>query len=541
MKHCLLLLLGLCLLSSFAFSQSTNATISGGVTDPSGSFILDADVRIANDSTGIVYSARTNSSGMYVVPILPPGHYHVQISKPGFKTVIKADVILNVQSAIALNFVLPVGATSESVTVDAASSSINTSDGSVSTVVDRKFVANIPLNGRSFQDLISMTPGVVTQSPQSGGRSGGSVQLEGDFSVNGQRTESNYYTIDGISGNVGAGYPNGYGQAGTTGSISASTALGTTQSLISVDALQEFRVSSSSYSAQYGRAPGGQFSFSSRAGTNALRGTIFEYLRNDLFDANDWFNNHNGVQRPALRQNDFGGTAGGPILIPRLYDGRSKTFFFISYEGLRLVQPTNATTQYVPSLAVRSAAPPAMQALLDALPIPTGPEITLASGSLSGLSTFVKAYSLPSHIDSTSVRIDQHVLNGTNLFFRYSYAPSGTSTRALSSLAQLQENTETYTAGLDAALSKQISNSLRAGFSVSRAQQQVSLDSFGGAAPVDLQSVFGAPGSYATYSYSPFIDIYGVGTSSIDQFRSVNNLRQWNITDSVALSAVDIK
>lgn len=373
MKHCLLLLLGLCLLSSFAFSQSTNATISGGVTDPSGSFILDADVRIANDSTGIVYSARTNSSGMYVVPILPPGHYHVQISKPGFKTVIKADVILNVQSAIALNFVLPVGATSESVTVDAASSSINTSDGSVSTVVDRKFVANIPLNGRSFQDLISMTPGVVTQSPQSGGPSGGSVQLEGDFSVNGQRTESNYYTIDGISGNVRAGYPNGYGQAGTTGSISASTALGTTQSLISVDALQEFRVSSSSYSAQYGRAPGGQFSFSSRAGTNALRGTIFEYLRNDLFDANDWFNNHNGVQRPALRQNDFGGTAGGPILIPRLYDGRSKTFFFISYEGLRLVQPTNATTQYVPSLAVRSAAPPAMQALLDALPIPTGP------------------------------------------------------------------------------------------------------------------------------------------------------------------------
>jgi hypothetical protein len=166
MKRCFLIL-GLFLVSLAAVSQSTNATISGGVTDPAGNFILDADVEIANDATGIVYSARTNSLGMYLVPILPPGHYHVQVSKPGFRTIIKADVTLNVQSAVALNFTLPVGATSESITVEAASSEINTTNASVSTVVDRKFVENMPLNGRSFQDLISMTPGVVTQSPQS--------------------------------------------------------------------------------------------------------------------------------------------------------------------------------------------------------------------------------------------------------------------------------------------------------------------------------------------------------------------------------------
>jgi len=189
MKYCFLIL-GLFLVSLAAVSQSTNATISGGVTDPSGNFILDADVEIANDATGIVYSARTNSSGMYLVPILPPGHYHVQVSKPGFRTIIKADVTLNVQSAVALNFTLPIGATSESVTVDAASSEINTTNASVSTVVDRKFVENMPLNGRSFQDLISMTPGVVTQSPQS--QSGTQYPgYNGDFSVNGQRTESN--------------------------------------------------------------------------------------------------------------------------------------------------------------------------------------------------------------------------------------------------------------------------------------------------------------------------------------------------------------
>src|SRR3984885_9097705 len=161
-----LLLLGLCLAFVCAHSQSTSATISGGVTDSSGSFIANAAVDIANDATGVIYSVKTNSSGIYFVPILPPGHYHVQVSKIGFKTIIKPDIILNVQSAVGLNFSLPVGAKSESITVDAASLSLNTTDASVSTVIDRKFVENIPLNGRSFQDLISLTPGVVTQSPQ---------------------------------------------------------------------------------------------------------------------------------------------------------------------------------------------------------------------------------------------------------------------------------------------------------------------------------------------------------------------------------------
>ncbi len=126
-------------------------------------------------------------------PGLAARKYHVQVSRDGFKTIIKADVILNVQSAVALNFELPVGSTSESITVDAVSIGINVTDASVSTVIDRKFVENMPLNGRSFQDLISMTPGVVSQSPQASQAVGAS----GDFSVNGQRAESNYYTVDG--------------------------------------------------------------------------------------------------------------------------------------------------------------------------------------------------------------------------------------------------------------------------------------------------------------------------------------------------------
>jgi hypothetical protein len=165
----------------------------------------------------------------------------------------------------------------------------------------------------------------------------------------------------------------------------------------------------------------GQISFSSRSGTNILHGSLFDYLRNDLFDANDWFNDYYDVTKPALRQNDFGGTAGGPILIGNVYDGRSKSFFFVSYEGLRLVQPTNAVTQYVPSLAVRHSAPSVLQPVFNAFPLPTGTEVATPSGSLSGLAAFVEAYSLPSHIDATSVRIDHNLSNKAMLFFRYSW------------------------------------------------------------------------------------------------------------------------
>jgi hypothetical protein len=227
MHRCLILFV-LCLFPIFGESQSTDATISGGVTDQAGNFIPNADVRIANDATGVVYSGKTNSSGMYLVPILPPGHYHVQVSKPGFKTIIKADVILSVQAAVALNFVLPVGATSESVTVNADTSLLNTTDASVSTVIDQKFVQNIPLNGRSFQDLISLTPGVTTQSPQSPSQS---VGLAGDFSVNGQRTQSNYYTVDGVAANIGSGNGGGVAEGATGGVLAGSTALGTIQAL----------------------------------------------------------------------------------------------------------------------------------------------------------------------------------------------------------------------------------------------------------------------------------------------------------------------
>jgi Carboxypeptidase regulatory-like domain/TonB-dependent Receptor Plug Domain/TonB dependent receptor len=522
-----LLLFALCLVPLSVLSQSTSATISGGVTDPTGNFITDASVEVVNDETGVWYSDRTNSSGMYFIPILPPGHYHVQVSKRGFKTIIKPDVVLNVQGAIALNFVLPVGAMSQSVTVEAGSSRLNTTDASISTVIDQKFVENIPLNGRSFQDLIGLTPGVVTQSPQSGSTVGSS----GDFSVNGQRTESNYYTVDGVSANTNAGAPTGFPQAANSGSVGASTALGTTQSLISVDALQEFRVQSSTYAAEYGRSPGGQFSLVTRSGTNEYHGSAFDYLRNNYFDANDWFNDHFGKPITAMRQNDFGGTFGGPVSIPHVYTGRGRSFFFFSYEGLRLTQPQPAVILYVPDASLRTNAPSVLQPILNAFPIQSSGGIDYDNG----LAQFIEPYSLPSQIDSTSIRFDQTFSSKVSAFFRYGNTPSSTSTRNLSSVTRNQLNNQTYTLGLTAQASATASNEFRLGYAQSSSDSIISLDNFHGAVPINLPNAMGL-GSYP--GSSPFFEIFvsGVGISELGVATSENKGHQWNGVDTFSLA-----
>jgi len=522
-----LLLLTICV-STYSVAQSSNATISGQVIDPSGRVIPDAEIEILNEATGVQYTNRTNGTGIYAVSILPPGQYRVQVSKIGFKMLIKPGIVLNVQSSVALNFTLPLGATSESITVEAGSSLINTTDAAVGTVVDRKFVENIPLNGRSFQDLISMTPGVVTQSPQTSGQTTGG---NGDFSVNGQRTESNYYTVDGVSANTSAGYPNGAGQAATGGTIGSSTALGTTQSLLSVDAMQEFRVESSTYSAVYGRTPGGQFSLVTRAGTNRLHGTLYDYLRNNYFDANDWFNDFYGKPEQALRQNDFGGTLGGRVWFPHLYDGRDRTFFFISYEGLRLMQPQPATLQFVPDAGLRQNAPAALQPMLNAFPLPTAGGTDYGNGFAS----FVQPYSLPSNIDSTGIRLDHTFSSKAATFFRFADTPSSSSTRNLSSINKISGKTLTYTFGITSQLSNSINNEFRLGYSDSESVQNSSLDNFGGAVPVNLAEEMGVGGS-ATPEPLFYFYIAGLGSSSISTETAINRSHQWNLVDTFALT-----
>src|SRR5580700_1253201 len=175
--------------------QSPNGTINGLVLDPTGGAIVGAEIRVANDATGVQYTGKTNDEGIYIVTNLPPGTYRLQVSKIGFKTLIKPDIVLNVQDSLAISFTLPIGAVSEIVTVTGGAPLVNTESGSVSTVIDRRFVENLPLNGRSFNALLQLTPGVVITATGS--------YNQGQFSIAGQRTSANNFLIDGVSANFG--------------------------------------------------------------------------------------------------------------------------------------------------------------------------------------------------------------------------------------------------------------------------------------------------------------------------------------------------
>jgi hypothetical protein len=531
------LLVCLLLIVSLSVAQSPNGTISGIVLDPSGGLIVGANVLIINNATGVEYPGKANSEGYYVVPNIPPGNYRIQVSNSGFKTIIKPDIVLHVEDALAINFTLPIGAASEIVTVEGGAPLINTTDASVSTVVDRKYVENMPLNGRSFQDLILLTPGVVTSSPQSALNSLGE---QGEFSVNGQRTESNYYAVDGVSANVGAwsGAPSAV-SAGVSGSLPIATALGTTQGLVSVDALQEFRVQSSSYSAEYGRNPGGQFSFVTRSGTNQWHGTGFDYLRNGAFDANDWFNDYYGLPKPAERQNDFGGTLGGPVRLPSLYDGKDKTFFFFSYEGLRLEQPQEASTSYVPTVALRQSAPVALQPVLNAFPQPNCPgSAANCTGDIgNGLGEFTGTWSNPSQVDSTSIRLDHSIGMGLKLFFRFSDTSSSLDTRVgglygnPANFDAMTYTVRTFTLGTSAVMSSHVANSFRLNYTSNETASSTTTSSFGGNTVVNLKELQGFTATNAGINVILYFNGY---FAPLSESQTSGKTQQWNVVDTVS-------
>jgi hypothetical protein len=462
--------------------HAQTAEVGGAVQDPCGAVIPKASVEFRNQDTGVRRQSTTNGDGAYHIEGIDPGKYDATVQAKGFKTLTRENVVFQVGDKAQIDFKMQVGDTGQTVTVDGSGLQINTTDASVSTVVDRKFVENLPLNGRSFEGLILLTPGVETVNPNYSSQSG----YSGEFSVNGQRTESNVYTVDGVNANAG-GFPYGYATNGTSGSLPSATALGTTQSLVSVDALQEFRVEGSSYSAEFGLSPGGQFSFATRSGTNELHGSAFDYVRNNFFDANDWFNNNLGKPVSAERQNDFGGTLGGPVWIPKVYDGRKRSFFFFSYEGLRLMQPQPAETLYVPSTALRQSAAAPLIPILDAFPIPTGPPLS------NGLAPFVQVDSLPSSIDSSSIRFDQQLSSRLSFFFRFGDTQSSTETRDLSTLASVSQSSYTSTLGVIATLSTSITNDFRMNYTSNRGSSTNALDNFGGAQLVNLLQLQGLP------------------------------------------------
>ena len=524
----------LALIVSFAFpcallGQSTNASLTGVVDDPQKAVIPDASITAINTQTGVRAQAVTNKDGVYTLTGLIPGSYRVEVDKQGFKGIIEAGLALHTQDVVQINFHMAVGSMSETVTVNAAGVNINTTDASVSTVIDRDFVENMPLNGRSLQDLWALVPGVAIVGTS--GTSG--IGISGEVTVNGQRTENNSFNVDGISANVGTA-PGDFGTgAGFSGSTPASTVVGTTQSMISLDALQEFRATTSTYSAEYGRTPGGQFSFTTRSGTNDWHGSAFDYFRNEALDANNWFNTAVTpiIPREKERQNDFGGTLGGPVRIPHIYNGKDKTFFFFSYEGLRLWTPQGLESVSVPDQMLRQQAPAALKPILNAYPVPNKGE----DGLDDGLGIYQISPSYPSSIDNPSVRIDQNFNDKFKIFGRYASTPSVSTGYASSISNDAIINNHLITAGLTSLITPKQSNELRFNITQVNSFDNFVSTSLGGATPFDVTTLPGPNGSNfpAVGSYLGFCLCYG-GTAGlgngIGQFEGAQ--RQYEITDT---------
>ncbi len=500
------------LVAHSSVGQSPTGTISGIVTDPTGATIAGAEVIVVNDATRVQFVTKTNAEGIYVIPNLPPGPYRIQVSRTGFKTVIQPEITLNVQDALAINFALPLGAVAEVVTIQGGAPLVNTENASVSTIIDRQFVENLPLNGQSFNTLLQLTPGVVVapSAPQS----------PGQFSISGQRTSSNDFTVDGVSANFGVSSATVVGASGT-GNAQAFSAIGGTSSLVSVEALQEFRVETSSFAPEFGHTPGGHVLLTTRSGTNDWHGALFEYFRNDVLDANDWFANAAGNTRAPERHNDFGGALGGPIR-------KNKTFFFLSYEGARLRLP-QTLIQTVPSASARIAGSQSVAALLQAFPVPNG-----AVSADGNTAVFTGTASNSATLNAGSVRIDHHFNDRISIFGRYNEAPSDFVTlgQGINDPQATEVNTRTATAGLNIAFGSRLSNMLRFNYSAQSAGSRYSLTSGGGSVPYDPSILLG--GLLPSVNHV----IFGTFDSGflIEGPLARNRNRQWELLDDVGLS-----
>ncbi|HEY3839011.1 MAG TPA: TonB-dependent receptor [Bryobacteraceae bacterium] len=349
-------LAAVCLAPSL-FSQDITGTIEGTILDPSGAAIGNVKVSVTNtDRNQVIRTITTPSSGVYSATFLPIGNYSISAEAAGFKTSSRTGIVLNVNDVLKINVTMEVGAVTESVEVRADAASVELGTPADSTTIDGTQVRELALGTRNFAQLVSLMPGVIDQTgvdelfPGASGASGTSTAIP--FSVNGMRNSANNWTVDGAD-NIDRG---------------SNTSLGT---FPSIDAIAEFKVERSSYTADTGRAGGGQINVVTRSGTSHFHGTLFEFFRNDALNANNWANNANRVnvvnskdpntpctaanytdcyaKGSPVRWNDFGGNLGGPVYFGRYNKEKNKTFFFYSEEARRIIQyvtfnPTWPTT-----------------------------------------------------------------------------------------------------------------------------------------------------------------------------------------------------
>jgi hypothetical protein len=502
--------------SALLFGQDS-ATLSSTVVDPTNAVVPGAEVTLIEVHRGTLKRRITNESGVCVFDSLPPGDYSVEVAKQGFNKLRVERVHLNVRDRQSLRFELQVSrAETPSVTVTSEMEGIS-SDTSTGTAVDHTFAENLPLSSRNAEALIALSPGVIRAA--GGGRGGGPGD---DVNVNGLRSNTNYYTVDGVSENrgIGAGPGGGGGPFRGGGFGGGPPGMGGSASdMMPLDSMQEFRVQTSTFAPEFGRTPGAQVAITTRAGNNALHGSLFEYLRNERFDANDWFANEAGIPRGKMRQNRLGGTLGGPVW-------RNRTFFFASYEGSRL-RLSDTVVADVPDMATRRSASKTLRPYLDAFPVPNGAALE------DGAARFSAVVTNPSTSDSGSLRLDHTWNEKSTMFVRYSLAPSqgearGSQMSSPNIRTARSSRAHSFTASLISLPREEATNDFRINVSRSSGASSSAMDSFGGAIPLAEALVFpkGITSSNGQFS----LNVPGLGGYSIGG-RSRNEQQQLNIVD----------
>jgi hypothetical protein len=372
------------LFGQILFSQ-TQAEISGEVTDSSGSAMAGATLTVTNIQTNAIRSVVSNNSGVYSVPGLIPGSYSVRAEFKGFQPIVRGNIELQVQQTARIDFTLRPGDVNQTIEVNASAQMLTTDEATVGTVIENKRVVDLPLNGRDFLQLISLSPNVTSgfgAPGQAAARQGGTRATE-NFSVMGQRGTANYYTLDGIS-NTDVNF-NLY------------------IFLPSIDAIQEFKVQTGVYPAEFGRQAS-QINVSTKPGTNRFHGALFEFLRNDRLDAKQYDFVGTSPAKNPFKWNQFGFTLGGPVWIPKIFNGRDRLFFMSNYEGFRVRQSAN-TLYTVATPAMRSGD---FSSLLPTNTLYDPASKTLVNGVQTG-SPFLGNIISPSKFNPASLKLMQYL------------------------------------------------------------------------------------------------------------------------------------
>src|ERR1700676_1291831 len=385
-----------------ASAQVSGAPLSGTIPDPSGAAVPNAKVNIMNTATGVSRDDTTDAAGFFLVPNLLPGPYMVTVSAAGSSTTKSSDIVLTVGAEQTLNLSLKIGESTQTVEVTGAAALVQLSNSTMKSEVESTTIRELPLNGRDWTALATLSPGVnaiEAQLPFDGGSARGNRGFGAQLTISGGRPTQNNYRLDGNS-------INDYANSGPGSVIGVQ---------LGVDAIQEFSVLTGNYSAEYGKTSGGVVNAISKSGTNAFHGDLYEFLRNQKLDANDYFLNNSGQPRPPYRRNQYGAAAGGPIR-------KDKTFIFGDYEAIRQIQGTGTPT-VVPSDAARSGhlangtvvvVPAIIQKFLGLYPRANGPQ----NGD-KGAFTFGGAKVV--HEDFYTFRGDHRFSDKDSLFASYMY------------------------------------------------------------------------------------------------------------------------